>query len=136
MQQAPISYETTTKDIRVTVQPIFLEDESEPNKNHFVWAYIVNVTNESDKTVQLINRHWNIIDEKGQIQDVKGPGVVGEQPFISPGDCFEYTSGTPLKTPSGFMTGDYEMESEDGELFLVTIPTFSLDSPHQKRTVN
>ncbi|MGY8985146.1 MAG: Co2+/Mg2+ efflux protein ApaG [Sphingomonadales bacterium] len=130
------SYETTTKEIRVSVQSVYLEDQSEPQKDHYVWAYIVNVLNEGEKTVQLLNRHWKIIDARGHVQDIKGPGVVGEQPIIGPGDCFEYTSGTPLNTPSGFMRGGYEMESEDGEIFLVNIPPFSLDSPHQKHTLN
>jgi len=131
-----ISYSSKTKEIRITVQPVYLEDQSKPIENRYVWAYIVNVSNESKKTVQLLNRHWNIIDAHGQTQEIRGPGVVGEQPIIGPGDCFEYTSGTNLNTPYGFMRGDYEMETEDGELFLVGIPAFSLDSPHQKHTLN
>lgn len=124
-------YEQETDGIKVSVQPIFLEDQSQPSEDHYVWAYQVTIQNLSEKTVQLLNRYWRITDAFGRIEEVRGPGVVGEQPVLKPGDSFEYTSGTPLSTPSGIMNGTYEMESEDGSAFDVTIPAFSLDSPHQ-----
>lgn len=92
--------------------------------------------NESERVVQLRNRHWRITDANGVSQEVKGPGVVGEQPVLAPGDSFEYTSGTPLPTPSGIMVGTYEMEAPDGALFDVAVPAFSLDSPHQPIQLN
>lgn len=136
MPHSKQSYELKTNEIRVRVEPIYLEDQSDPSMGRFMWAYIVNVSNEGTKSVQLKNRYWKIIDANGSFQEVRGAGVVGEQPIIEPGDCFEYTSGTPLSTPSGFMKGDYEMETEDGEIFTVEIPTFSLDSPHEHHTIN
>ncbi len=124
-------YETTTNSIRVTVKPYFLEEQSSPGDGHYVWAYHVRIENAGTETVQLRNRHWQITDATGRMQEVRGPGVVGEQPVLRPGEHFEYTSGTPLATPSGIMVGSYEMERPDGGLFQVRIPAFSLDSPHQ-----
>ncbi len=124
-------YTETTRLINVTVQPFYLEDQSEPNEGRYVWAYHVRIENRGRETVQLRNRHWKITDSRGQVQEVRGPGVVGEQPVLGPGESFEYTSGTPLPTPSGIMVGSYEMETPAGESFLVRIPAFSLDSPHQ-----
>jgi len=124
-------YETTTNSIRVTVKPYFLEEQSSPGDSHFVWAYHVRIENAGSETVQLRNRHWQITDATGRMQEVRGPGVVGEQPVLKPGEHFEYTSGTPLATPSGIMVGSYDMERPDGGLFKVRIPAFSLDSPHQ-----
>ncbi len=124
-------YETTTNSIRVTVKPYYLEEQSSPGDGHFVWAYHVRIENAGSETVQLLNRHWQITDATGRMQEVRGPGVVGEQPVLHPGEHFEYTSGTPLATPSGIMVGSYEMERPDGGLFQVRIPAFSLDSPHQ-----
>lgn len=129
-------YTATTRDIHVTVRPIFLEDQSSPPDNHYVWAYHVRIENRGGATVQLRNRHWVITDALGRIQEVRGAGVVGEQPVLKPGETFEYTSGTPLPTPSGIMEGSYQMEGEDGERFDVRIPPFSLDSPHQAMRVN
>jgi ApaG protein len=129
-------YTATTQDINVTVQPIFLEDQSSPTDNHYVWAYRVRIENRGAATVQLRNRHWVITDAMGRIQEVRGAGVVGEQPVLKPGESFEYTSGTPLPTPSGIMEGTYQMEREDGERFSVLIPAFSLDSPHQTMRLN
>jgi len=123
-------YTEKTADILVSVEPTFLEDQSEPDDNHFVWAYTVTISNEGADKVQLMNRHWQITDAAGQLQEVRGPGVVGEQPVLEPGQSFEYTSGCPLNTPSGFMVGAYEMTREDGSVFEVRIPMFSLDSPH------
>jgi ApaG protein len=124
-------YHEITDSIRVTVEPIYLEDQSSPNENHFVWAYQVRIENLGGETVQLLNRHWRITDSRGRIQEVRGVGVVGEQPTLKPGESFEYTSGTPLPTPSGIMVGTYEMEAETGRRFDVAVPAFSLDSPHQ-----
>ncbi len=123
-------YEKITRDINIKVRPFFLEEQSEPERNHFVWAYRVKILNQGGETVQLINRHWRITDKLGRMQEVKGPGVVGEQPILKPGESYNYTSGCPLETPSGIMVGHYEMTTLEGNRFLVEIPAFSLDSPH------
>ncbi|HYL34201.1 MAG TPA: Co2+/Mg2+ efflux protein ApaG [Stellaceae bacterium] len=129
-------YSATTRSIKVTVEPHFLEDQSSPVDGHFVWAYRVRIENQGGETVQLRRRHWRITDSVGRVQDVRGPGVVGEQPVLAPGQSFEYTSGTPLSTPSGIMVGTYQMETGSGEHFDVDIPAFSLDSPHQSVRLN
>ena len=129
-------YSETTREIRVTVRPFYLEDQSSPEEMHFVWAYHVRIENQSPETVQLRNRYWRITDSLGRIQEVRGAGVVGEQPVLRPGEAFEYTSGTPLATPSGIMVGSYQMQCESGERFDVKIPAFSLDSPHQSVRLN
>jgi len=129
-------YTETTRAITVTVQPIYLEDESAPDQSQFVWAYHVRIENKGEEAVQLRNRYWRITDALGRVQEVRGAGVVGEQPMLRPGQSFEYTSGTPLPTPSGIMTGSYEMEGSNGEKFSVAIPAFSLDSPHQQIRMN
>ena len=123
-------YEAITDGIKVTVSPVFLEDQSQPERNHYVWAYHVRIENLGERTVQLLNRHWRITDAAGRTQEVRGPGVVGEQPILKSGESFEYTSGTPLATPSGMMAGTYEMEDREGRLIEVEVPAFSLDSPH------
>ena len=124
-------YSHTTHDIRVTVQPMYLDEQSSPDDQQYVWAYQVRIENLGERTVRLRNRYWSITDAQGRTQEVRGPGVVGEQPLLRPGDSFEYTSGCPLSTPSGMMVGSYEMEAESGERLEVAIPAFSLDSPHQ-----
>jgi len=129
-------YAETTRDITVQVQPKFLEDQSEPDEGYFVWAYSIRIENHGQETVQLMNRHWRITDARGQVEEVHGAGVVGKQPVLGPGESFDYTSGAPLRTPSGFMAGTYEMRKEDGELFDIAIPPFSLDSPFDTGTVN
>ena len=129
-------YSHTSQDIRITVEPYYLDDQSSPSDDHYVWAYHVKIENIGEATVQLINRYWRITDANGQIQEVRGSGVVGEQPVLDPGESFEYTSGTPLGTPSGIMVGTYEMETQAGERFDVEIPAFSLDSPHQPVQLN
>ena len=136
MRETDGVYEATTRGIRVLVEPLFLEGESSPDDGLFLWAYKIRIENHGLDTVQLLNRHWLIIDSTGRSQEVKGAGVVGEQPVLDPGEAFEYTSGAPLTTPSGIMRGTYEMTSGDGELFDVTIPAFSLDSPHEKLNLN
>jgi ApaG protein len=129
-------YSETTNAIRVTVEPTYLEEQSSPADNHFVWAYHVMIENTGGDTVQLLTRHWRITDSLGRIQEVRSAGVVGEQPVLSPGQSFEYTSGTPLPTPSGIMVGSYGMRAADGAQFDVAIPAFSLDSPHQPVQLN
>jgi len=129
-------YSETTHSIRITVKPVYLEDQSSPGENHYVWAYHVRIENLGKDTVQLRNRYWKITDSFGRVQEVRGAGVVGEQPVLKPGEAFEYTSGTPLPTPSGIMVGTYQMVAENGEAFDVAIPAFSLDSPHQKVQLN
>lgn len=129
-------YDKTTRAIRVSVKPTFLEDQSSPDENYYVWAYRVRIENQGGETVQLRDRYWRITDGFGRVQEVRGPGVVGEQPVLRPGERFEYTSGTPLPTPSGIMLGTYRMETTAGESFDVEIPPFSLDSPHQPVRLN
>ena len=129
-------YSKKTRKINITVNPYFLDDQSEPEEQHFVWAYQVTIDNQGNEKVQLKNRYWKIIDSNGSEQEVKGEGVVGEQPVLNPGEKFEYTSGTPLSTPSGFMGGYYEMETKTGKKFEAIIPQFSLDSPFIKNNLN
>jgi ApaG protein len=129
-------YEKITRNISVSVQPFYLEEQSEPDEDRFVWAYRVNIENRGTDTVQLLRRHWRITDKLGRLQEVRGPGVVGEQPVLKPGESFEYTSGCPLTTPSGIMAGSYQMTTLGGEPFDIEIPAFSLDSPHDTATLN
>ena len=129
-------YSETTRAIKVTVRPFYLEQHSSPDDNRYVWAYHVRIENVGAETVQLRNRHWRITDSLGRLQEVRGPGVVGEQPVLEPGGSFEYTSSCPLATPSGFMVGDYEMETPNGDSFLARVPAFSLDTPQQQSRPN
>ena len=129
-------YETVTHDIRVRVTPAYLDDRSTPDENYYFWAYTVEIVNEGASTVQLKSRYWRIIDGSGRVEEVRGPGVVGQTPTLAPGEAFSYTSGCPLKTPSGFMSGTYRMIDRSGGSFDVAIPAFSLDSPSQVRSVN
>jgi len=129
-------YHATTRDIEVSVEPYYLAEQSDPADSRYVWGYRIVISNHSDLTVKLVGRYWNITDENGQIDEVTGPGVVGEQPVLGPGDTFEYNSGCPLDTPSGMMYGHYEMQAQTGETFDVTIPAFSLDSPGAQRILN
>jgi ApaG protein len=129
-------YQEITRGIRVSVNPTYLEGQSDPSQGHYVWAYQVTIANEGSETVQLLTRHWKITDGRGQLHEVQGPGVVGEQPVLKPGESFEYTSGTPLSTPSGIMAGSYQMQAASGEMFDAVVPAFSLDSPHEARRVN
>ncbi|MBB3066305.1 MULTISPECIES: Co2+/Mg2+ efflux protein ApaG [Limibacillus] len=129
-------YSQITADIRVSANPIYLEEQSSPLEGRYVWAYQIWIENLSQQRVQLLNRYWHITDARGQVQEVSGPGVVGEQPVLEPGERFEYTSGCPLSTPSGVMVGHYEMVDREGRLFKVSIPAFSLDSPHQAVHLN
>jgi ApaG protein len=129
-------YRAVTRGIEVTVEPRYLDDQSNPETAQYFWAYTIEISNHGRETVQLRSRHWRITDGAGRFQEVKGPGVVGEQPILNPGDTFKYTSGCPLETPDGMMAGSYHMVTEEGERFEVEIPAFSLDSPFTRRTVN
>jgi ApaG protein len=129
-------YRAVTREIEVTVTPQFLPDRSSVEKRYYFWAYTIEITNRGTETVQLKTRHWRITDAFGKLQEVRGAGVVGEEPILEPGASFEYTSGVPLPTPTGFMVGTYGMVSARGERFDIDIPAFSLDSPHSKRTIN
>ena len=125
-----------TRGIAVSVEPTYLEARSSPDNAQYFWAYRVIIENQGTETVQLLSRHWMITNARGDLTEVKGPGVVGEQPVLKPGESFEYTSGAPLDTPSGMMGGAYQMESESGEHFDIEIPTFSLDLPNRDGFLN
>ena len=129
-------YRAVTRQIEVTVEPNFQPGRSVIDKGQYFWSYTIVITNTGKETVQLRTRHWIITDAAGRKQEVRGEGVVGKQPVLAPGERFEYTSGVPLPTASGFMTGRYQMESESGERFEIEVPTFSLDSPEGKRVLN
>ncbi|MAY61358.1 MAG: Co2+/Mg2+ efflux protein ApaG [Rhizobiales bacterium] len=129
-------YRAVTRGIEVTVEPYYLEEQSDPDENRHVWGYRVVIANYSATGVQLRSRYWRITDENGVIDEVRGDGVVGEQPMLGPGDTYEYSSGCPLDAPSGVMVGSYQMQNDDGELFDVEIPAFSLDTPGRIRTLN
>jgi ApaG protein len=124
------NYISTTRNIIVSVEPIYLSDQSAPEDDYYVWAYKVEIENKGVETVQIRSRFWRITDSFGRTQETRGLGVVGEQPVLRPGEKFEYTSGTPLQAPSGMMGGNYQVQTTDGDLFEVEIPLFSLDSPH------
>ena len=129
-------YRASTRSIEVTVTPRFLPERSSPENGYFFWAYTIEITNRGAQTVQLKTRHWRITDAHGRLQEVRGAGVVGETPVLEPGKSFEYTSGVPLPTPSGFMVGSYGMVTAAGESFDIDIPAFSLDGPERARTIN
>jgi ApaG protein len=129
-------YIANTREIAVSVKPTYLEARSSPESSQYFWSYRVVIENRGRETVQLLSRHWMITNARGELNEVKGPGVVGEQPVLKPGESFEYTSGAPLNTPSGMMGGAYTMESESGERFDIEIPTFSLDTPNQNVLMN
>jgi len=129
-------YRAVTREIEVVVTPRFVADRSSPENNYFFWAYTISITNRSAETVQLKTRHWRITDANGRRQEVRGAGVVGEEPVLKAGQAFEYTSGVPLQTSSGFMAGTYGMVSAGGEHFDIEIPAFSLDSVDTRRTLN
>jgi ApaG protein len=129
-------YRALTRKIEVTVTPRFLSDRSSPANNYFFWAYTIDITNLGAETVQLKTRHWRITDATGKLQEVRGPGVVGDEPVLKPGESYEYTSGVPLPTPSGFMVGSYGMITDTGEHFDIDVPAFSLDCSYAERTIN
>ena len=129
-------YRAITRSIEVNVEPYYMADRSDPKEGRYVWAYRVTIDNQSDEFVKLLARHWQITDGTGHVEEVRGAGVVGEQPELNPGDSFQYTSGCPLSTPSGIMVGSYTMRNARGEIFEIDIPAFSLDIPGKSRTVN
>ena len=129
-------YIAITRGIAVSVEPTYLEPNSSPDNSQYFWAYRVTIENQGRETVQLRSRHWMITNARGEFTEVKGAGVIGKQPFLKPGESFEYTSGAPLNTPSGMMGGSYQMESDTGERFDIEIPTFSLDGPNQDVLLN
>lgn len=142
LRQAPplsdnrIMYERTTRGIKVAVKPAYLDDQSDPDENQYLWSYTVVIENKGSDTVQLMSRYWHITDGEGRVQEVRGPGVVGAQPVLAPGQVFQYTSGCPLPTASGYMTGKYQMRSASGEAFEAEIPAFILESPHERRQLH
>ncbi|MCZ6507153.1 MAG: Co2+/Mg2+ efflux protein ApaG [Acidobacteria bacterium] len=123
---AEFSSEAVTRGIRVRVDPQFDPQRSQPARGRWFFLYTVTIRNESSETVQLLTRHWVITDGTGRVEEVKGPGVVGEQPVLAPGEAFEYTSGCPLSVDVGKMEGSYQMVTEDGDLFDVDIAPFTL----------
>jgi ApaG protein len=129
-------YEKTTHNISIQVTPDFLPDQSRPEDEHYVWSYHVRIENKGDQIVQLKSRYWKITDAFGHSHEVEGEGVIGQQPTLAPGESFEYTSGTPLPTPGGIMTGTYKMLGIHGQSFTVDIPAFSLDSPYQRAIIH
>ncbi len=129
-------FSKTTRDIKITVFPSYIPEQSDPFSQHYVWAYFIRLENLGNEIVQLINRYWHITDATGMVQEVSGMGVVGEQPTLEPADDFDYSSGVVLKTPSGIMMGHYEMETISGERFTIEIPAFSLDSPEAIERAN
>lgn len=115
--------------INVKVDPFYIEDQSAPEENRYVFAYTVNIQNAGTVAAKLIARHWIITDANGKIQEVRGQGVVGEQPYLRPGEAFQYTSGAVLDTAVGTMRGSYQMVGEDGNRFNAEIPSFTLSVP-------
>jgi ApaG protein len=128
------SSEATTRNIRIRVQAQYDPGRSSPRNNQWFFLYTVNISNESDDTVQLLSRHWVITDGMGKVEEVRGPGVIGKQPKLAPGQSFEYTSGCPLTTPFGSMHGNYQMVNQAAEQFDVEIAPFTLSEPYT--TVN
>jgi ApaG protein len=129
-------YRAVTRKISITAKPSFMPEQSSAEQGRYFWAYTIEIVNEGDDTVTLLSRHWIITDGDGKTQEVRGEGVVGEQPTLAPGMSFTYTSGCPLTTTQGIMKGSYIFKSEAGELFPVEIPAFSLDIPETKRVLH
>jgi len=129
-------YVAITRGVVVSVEPTYLEANSSPADSQYFWAYRVTIENQGRETVQLRTRHWMITNARGELTEVKGPGVIGKQPLLKPGESYAYTSGAPLDTPSGMMGGSYRMETDSGEWFDIEIPTFSIYSPNQDVLVN
>jgi ApaG protein len=125
-----------THDIEVIAEPWYRADQSDPDSNRYVWSYRITIINRSEKTVQLNSRYWQITDANGHVEEVRGPGVVGDQPILGPDDSYQYVSGCPLPTSSGTMVGYYDFVDEEGDGLRVAIPGFSLDLPDVKRVLN
>jgi len=130
------AYTAETNGILIRVRPSYLAGQSDPDEGRWVWAYQIEIVNLSGSTVQLMARRWTITDGHGHVEEVRGPGVVGEQPVIEPGDSYAYASGCPLTTPSGSMVGAYFMQDAEGRMFEAAIPAFSLDVPDSRRVLN
>lgn len=135
MHSAP-AYTAETEGVVVRVRPSYLAGQSDPAEGRWVWAYQIEIVNLSGGPVQLVARRWTITDALGRVEEVRGPGVVGEQPVIDPGDSYAYASGCPLTTPSGSMVGAYFMQDAEGRMFEAAIPAFSLDVPDARRVLN
>ncbi len=131
-----LPYEAETDGFIVRVRPQYLPEQSDPGERRWVWAYHVEIVNASSETAQLVARAWTITDAAGHVETVAGPGVVGQQPVLRPGDAYAYSSGCPLATPSGAMVGLYVMEGEARGRFDIAIPAFSLDQPGLRRVMN
>jgi len=121
--------DTPEQRIDIGVETTYIAEQSDPQDDRYVFAYTITIANAGASPAKLLNRHWIITDANGKIQEVRGEGVVGEQPYLRPGEAFRYTSGTVLETPVGSMEGDYEMVNDDGSRFLAQIPPFSLSMP-------
>ena len=134
-QDQPV-YEARTGDVVVRVMATYRPDQSDPSEPLYVWAYTVEIENHGTRTLQLVSRHWIITDATNHVDEVSGPGVVGEQPVLKPGEAFRYASGCPLNTSSGVMRGRYHMTTPQGDGFDVQIPEFSLDLPGARRRMN
>ncbi|MBI1340378.1 Co2+/Mg2+ efflux protein ApaG [bacterium] len=130
----PVRYTAETNGVVVHATPAFFEDQSSPEDDRYVWAYTIEIINRSHRTLQLMTRHWLITDCFGRAQEVRGDGVIGEQPILDPGDRFEYTSGCALTAASGVMRGSYRFVDADGAAMDVEIPMFTLDSPYDVST--
>ena len=132
----PPAYTAETEGVVVRVRPSYLAAQSDPAAGRWVWAYQIEIVNLTGGPVQLVARRWTITDALGRVEEVRGPGVVGEQPVIEPGDSYAYASGCPLTTPSGSMVGAYFMQDAEGRMFEAAIPAFSLDVPDSRRVLN
>ena len=133
---APPAYTAETEGVVVRVRPSYLAAHSDPDGGRWVWAYQIEIVNLTGAPVQLVARRWTITDAHGHVEEVRGQGVVGEQPVIEAGDSYSYASGCPLGTASGSMVGAYYMTDKAGRMFEAAIPAFSLDLPDARRTLN
>lgn len=131
-----VIYQAITDDIEIRVEPEYQPHRSSQDEGKHVWAYHVEICNLGQNSIQLRNRYWHIIDAQGRVQEVSGSGVVGEEPIIEAGESYSYSSGCPLESESGIMSGYFEMEREDGSLFQAIVPAFSLDIPNTLRILN
>jgi ApaG protein len=122
--------EAITRGVRVRVRAGYVPERSDPARNQWFFIYTVQISNEAKETVQLVSRHWIITDANGHVEEVQGPGVVGKQPILRPGESFQYTSACPLPTPFGTMHGTYQMVTSAGEKFDAEIAPFTLSEPH------
>lgn len=133
---AAFVYTRESEGVRVEVEPAFLPGESYPHRSGYVWRYQIRIANLRDEPVRLLRRYWRLTDSAGVADEVRGDGVVGQQPLIKPGEAFEYASFAPLRTPSGVMGGHFEMKTAAGVTICVETPLFSLDSPLDKPSLN